>query len=196
MLLLSQAQHVGFMDQFDHEKLDVYRVALDFVILANELCNTLKGRASLCDQLHRASTSITNNIAEGAGEFSRAEKRRFGSSSFEDRLRSERARARAQARSRGRTADFVSSLLSLKRVGRSEVIASAFEVAAGAGAVAFALDRGVGVGAPVLVPVPVAAVVAVFEFHHRGPAAESRAVGLVELLDGGGAHRVHGGARA
>jgi len=35
------------------------------------------GRAHLKDQLDRAGTSIVLNIAEGAGEFSRAEKQRF-----------------------------------------------------------------------------------------------------------------------
>lgn len=65
------------MDHFDHEKLDVYRVAIDFVVLANDLCARINARASLRDQLQRASTSITLNIAEGAGEFAKAEKRRF-----------------------------------------------------------------------------------------------------------------------
>jgi four helix bundle protein len=71
------AAHARSMARFDHEKLDVYRVAIDFVVLANDLCATITGRAALSDQLQRASTSITLNIAEGAGEFSKAEKRRF-----------------------------------------------------------------------------------------------------------------------
>lgn len=65
------------MDHFDHEKLDVYRVAIDFVVLANDLCGRINARAPLRDQLQRASTSIALNIAEGAGEFAKAEKRRF-----------------------------------------------------------------------------------------------------------------------
>jgi len=69
--------HARSMEQFDHEKLDVYRVAIDYVVLANDLCASITGRAALRDQLQRASTSITLNIAEGAGEFAKAEKRRF-----------------------------------------------------------------------------------------------------------------------
>ena len=64
--------------QLDHEKLDVYRVALDFVVRADEVARALpKGRAHLADQLHRASTSVLLNIAEGAGEYSPADKARF-----------------------------------------------------------------------------------------------------------------------
>lgn len=63
---------------FDHEKLDVYRIAVEFVVVANNIIEELpKGNANLADQLHRASTSITLNIAEGAGELSRNEKIRF-----------------------------------------------------------------------------------------------------------------------
>ncbi len=64
--------------QLDHEKLDVYGLAMDFVALADELAASLpRGRAYLADQLRRASTSVTLNIAEGAGEFSRKDKARF-----------------------------------------------------------------------------------------------------------------------
>jgi four helix bundle protein len=64
--------------QFDHEKLDAYRVAIDFVALADGVVEQLpRGRAYLADQLQRAATSIPLNIAEGAGEFSPAEKARF-----------------------------------------------------------------------------------------------------------------------
>lgn len=63
---------------FDHEKLDVYGAALDFVVIANDVVEQLpRGRAYLADQLQRAATSIPLNIAEGAGEFSPAEKARF-----------------------------------------------------------------------------------------------------------------------
>ena len=64
--------------QFDHDKLDVYRVAIDFVALADTVVEQLpRGRAYLADQLQRAATSIPLNIAEGAGEFSPNEKARF-----------------------------------------------------------------------------------------------------------------------
>jgi four helix bundle protein len=66
------------MDQFDHEKLDVYRIAIDWVSLAQDIVEALpRGKGNLADQLQRAASSITLNIAEGAGEFSGAEKARF-----------------------------------------------------------------------------------------------------------------------
>ena len=62
----------------DHEKLDVYRFAIQFVVLADEIvANLPRGRAYLADQLRRAGSSIPLNIAEGAGEFVPAEKARF-----------------------------------------------------------------------------------------------------------------------
>jgi len=66
------------MRHFDHEKLDVYQVALDLVILIDEIVENLpRGRAYLADQLQRAGTSVPLNIAEGAGEYSSSEKGRF-----------------------------------------------------------------------------------------------------------------------
>ena len=66
------------MAAFDHDKLDVYNVALDFVVLANDIVEQLpRGRGYLADQLQRAATSVPLNIAEGAGEYSRADKARF-----------------------------------------------------------------------------------------------------------------------
>jgi len=66
------------MDHFDHEKLDVYQGAIDFVALANSIVESLpRGRAYLADQMHRAATSIPLNVAEGAGEYSRKDKARF-----------------------------------------------------------------------------------------------------------------------
>lgn len=66
------------MDHFDHEKLDVYQRAIEFVVLADGIVENLpRGRAYLADQLHRAATSIPLNIAEGAGEFAPNEKARF-----------------------------------------------------------------------------------------------------------------------
>jgi four helix bundle protein len=54
---------------FDHERLDVYQVALDFLTLADEVSEHLpRGRSHLADQLTRASTSIVLNIAEGSGK--------------------------------------------------------------------------------------------------------------------------------
>lgn len=61
--------------QLDAEKLDVFRVAVEFQALAAGLLP--KGQAILRDQLERASVSIVLNIAEGAGRRSRGDKRRF-----------------------------------------------------------------------------------------------------------------------
>lgn len=66
------------MQAFDHENLDVYKVAIEFLVVTNAICEQLpRGRAYLRDQLQRAALSISNNIAEGAGEFCRDEKLRF-----------------------------------------------------------------------------------------------------------------------
>jgi four helix bundle protein len=63
---------------FDHERLDVYQAAIEFVMLSDEILEELpRGRAYLVDQLQRASSSIILNIAEGAGEYARYEKHRF-----------------------------------------------------------------------------------------------------------------------
>ena len=62
---------------FDHERLDVYQLALDFMVRANGIVERLpRGRGHLADQLSRA-TSVVLNIAEGAGKFSKPEKRRY-----------------------------------------------------------------------------------------------------------------------
>ena len=62
----------------DFERLDVYRVAIQFVALAQELADSLpKGKSSLRNQLERAAIFVPLNIAEGAGEYSRRDKRRF-----------------------------------------------------------------------------------------------------------------------
>jgi four helix bundle protein len=66
------------MNEFDHERLDVYVASIDFIALVDEIVEHLpRGRAYLADQLQRAATSITLNIAEGAGEYSANDKARF-----------------------------------------------------------------------------------------------------------------------
>ncbi len=63
---------------FDHEKLDVYHIGVEFVIIADSIVENLpRGRGYLSDQLQRAALSIPLNIAEGAGEYSIDEKARF-----------------------------------------------------------------------------------------------------------------------
>ena len=66
------------MEQFEHERLDVYRISIEFLALAEQLASALpKGRAYIADQLRRAASAIPLNIAEGAGEFATADKARF-----------------------------------------------------------------------------------------------------------------------
>jgi four helix bundle protein len=66
------------MREFDHERMDVYRLALRFISGANVVTQSpVPGRAALADQLDRAAVSIALNITEGAGEFSKREKARF-----------------------------------------------------------------------------------------------------------------------
>ena len=60
----------------DAERLDVYRVALEFQTVAAQLVPK-RGYAELRDQLDRASISIVLNTAEGCGRRSPADKARF-----------------------------------------------------------------------------------------------------------------------
>lgn len=60
----------------DAEKLDVYRVAVEYRVLVNRFL-TRRMTSALRDQLDRASASIVLNVAEGAGRFSPADKARF-----------------------------------------------------------------------------------------------------------------------
>lgn len=64
--------------RFDHERLDVYRASLGFVVASSRLVEDLpQGYGYLVDQLRRAALSVSLNVAEGAGEFAPAEKSRF-----------------------------------------------------------------------------------------------------------------------
>src|SRR2546423_15455696 len=63
--------------QFDHEKLNVYHEALDFVGHATELLERVPKRVAVYDQLDRASTAIPLNIAEGTGKFTPRDRCRF-----------------------------------------------------------------------------------------------------------------------
>jgi len=65
--------------EFGHDRLDAYRVAIEFCALAEELCRRLpRTKGQLGDQLARASEGIVLRIAEGAGAAWRsAEQKRF-----------------------------------------------------------------------------------------------------------------------
>lgn len=61
-----------------HEKMDVYRVALEFARRVLELVEPLpRLHKGLIDQLTRASQSVVLNIAEGAGRYRPLDKRKF-----------------------------------------------------------------------------------------------------------------------
>jgi four helix bundle protein len=60
----------------DCERLDCYRVALEFQLLAAGLCRRPR-LGALRDQLDRASVSIVLNIAEGAGRTTGPDKAHF-----------------------------------------------------------------------------------------------------------------------
>src|SRR5438128_505015 len=62
---------------FDHEKLEVYREALDFIAWLSELLEGSARLGDVKDQLDRASTSIPLNIAEGNGKYASKDRCRF-----------------------------------------------------------------------------------------------------------------------
>ena len=64
--------------RLDHERLDVYRCATEFLRFALGACAAVpRGDADLRDQLRRAALSIPLNIAEGSGKTSVADRARF-----------------------------------------------------------------------------------------------------------------------
>ena len=70
------------MSELEHERLDVYQAAIQFLVLADAAAASLpRGRGYLADQLRRAASSISFNIAEGAGEFAPADKARLNDES-------------------------------------------------------------------------------------------------------------------
>ena len=62
---------------FGHEKLDVYRAAIEYVGWAYRLCERLKAHRNAKDQLLRASQAIPLNIAEGNGKATNGDRRRY-----------------------------------------------------------------------------------------------------------------------
>ena len=63
---------------FGHEQLDVYKVALEYVQWAFELCERLKRHHRHArDQLIRASQAMPLNIAEGNGKGTAGDRRRY-----------------------------------------------------------------------------------------------------------------------
>ena len=62
---------------FHHEKLTVYKRALEFAGWSQHLIDSATKRLSTRDQLARAGDSIALNIAEGNGKFSQKDRARF-----------------------------------------------------------------------------------------------------------------------
>jgi four helix bundle protein len=65
------------MDQFDHEKLQVYQKAIEFVAWASSILEEVPKSISAHNQLDRASTSISLNLAEGNGKSTSADRCRY-----------------------------------------------------------------------------------------------------------------------
>jgi four helix bundle protein len=62
---------------FGHERLDVYRAAIESVGWVYRLCEGIKGHRNAKDQLLRASQAIPLNIAEGNGKATDGDRRRY-----------------------------------------------------------------------------------------------------------------------
>jgi four helix bundle protein len=63
---------------FDHEKLEVYQLAIRFVAWTEILLEDCEGKAASAKKhLDEASSSIPNNIAEGNGKWSKKERKKF-----------------------------------------------------------------------------------------------------------------------
>ena len=65
------------MTAFDHEKLTVYRTAINYVAWSSDLLAAIPKNLSVHGQLDRAATSIPLNIAEGNGKHTPADRCRF-----------------------------------------------------------------------------------------------------------------------
>jgi len=64
-------------NQFSFENLDVYKKSLAFSKKILTITKEIKGQYSWCDQFNRAATSVTLNIAEGAGRWHTKDKANF-----------------------------------------------------------------------------------------------------------------------
>src|SRR2546423_8846750 len=62
---------------FHHEKLTVYRRALEFAGWSQKLIDSQTKKTPTRDQLDRAGDSVELNIAEGNGKFSQRDRARF-----------------------------------------------------------------------------------------------------------------------
>jgi four helix bundle protein len=67
----------GWEMPFGHERLDVYRLAIEYVGWVYRLCELLNGHKNARDQLLRGSQAIPLNIAEGNGKATDNDRRRY-----------------------------------------------------------------------------------------------------------------------
>lgn len=66
------------MEEFNYEKLDIYRCSMEFLAIAYALIEKLpRGYATLSDQLRRSSLSVPLNIAEGSAKSTSPERMRY-----------------------------------------------------------------------------------------------------------------------
>ena len=66
------------LHRLDHENLDVYRCAIEFLAFAFEVTSSLpRGEGELRDQLKRAAISVVLDIAEGIGKPTVADRARY-----------------------------------------------------------------------------------------------------------------------
>ena len=62
---------------FDHEDLRVYKASIQFIKWVENILERIPKKLAVNDQIDRASTSITLNIAEGNGKFTARDRCRF-----------------------------------------------------------------------------------------------------------------------
>lgn len=63
--------------RYDHERMDVYRLAIEFIEWRRRTVRRVPPKSDVANQLVRASSSIALNIAEGCGEESQGDRKRF-----------------------------------------------------------------------------------------------------------------------
>jgi four helix bundle protein len=63
--------------QFNHEKLEVYQISIQFAGWISGLMESIHGNRNIIDQIDRACISVSLNIAEGNGKSSKKDHNRF-----------------------------------------------------------------------------------------------------------------------
>ena len=64
-------------ESFDHEKLRVYKAALEFLAWLRGIMERVPSKLAVHDHLDRSSTSIVLNIAEGNGKFTASDRCKY-----------------------------------------------------------------------------------------------------------------------